>query len=109
MAEDVKKRVSSLFPRMDEVPAEADFAPGGGLYDKGTLYLVDGEVRRWTGKVSRALSAVCVSRGGTAAPREIGAAARLDKEAALEALKAAVRAWDHGRGKWPTMRVGERV
>ena len=33
----------------------------------------------------------------------------IDRDAGLAALAAAVTAWDHGRGAWPTMRVGERL
>jgi glyceraldehyde-3-phosphate dehydrogenase (NADP+) len=33
----------------------------------------------------------------------------MDEEAAIAGLNAAVRAWDHGRGSWPTMSVAARV
>jgi hypothetical protein len=49
---DVRSHLDSIFPRLEDVPASADFAPGGGVYADGTLYLVDGEVRRWTGETS---------------------------------------------------------
>src|SRR5690606_35572999 len=31
------------------------------------------------------------------------------EDAAMEALSVAVRAYDNGRGEWPTMSVGERI
>ena len=93
-------RLAQLFPTAEAIPASADFAPGGGSYGDGTLYLVDGEVRRWTGETSEVHSPVCVDGGR---PRSsaggMGAHAALTSEEALAALDAAVRAWDHGRGR----------
>ena len=109
MSDDVRKRVASLFPRQQDVPAEADFAPSGGRYGKGVEYLVDGEIRTWKGETSEVLSPVCIAGPSGLARRAMGPEARLTRDAALGALDAAARAWDHGRGVWPTMRVGERV
>jgi glyceraldehyde-3-phosphate dehydrogenase (NADP+) len=109
MADQVRRRVATLFPRMQDVPAEADFAPSGGLYAKGVDYLVDGEIRAWDGARGEVLSPVCIAGTSGIARRPIGPDARLSRDAALAALDAAVRAWDHGRGAWPTMRVGGRV
>ena len=106
---DVRSRLDSLFPRLEDVPAAADFAPGGGVYPDGTLYLVDGEVRRWTGETGEVTSPVCVAVDGRVERRRMGPHAALTREEALAALDAAVRAWDHGRGPWPTMSVGERI
>jgi glyceraldehyde-3-phosphate dehydrogenase (NADP+) len=106
---DVRPRLDALFPRIEDVPAAAEFAPGGGSHPDGTLYLVDGEVRRWTGATSEVTSPVCVIRDGRVERRRMGAHAALTKEEALAALDAAVRAWDHGRGRWPTMSVGTRI
>ncbi|HYW81789.1 MAG TPA: aldehyde dehydrogenase family protein [Spirochaetia bacterium] len=110
MEDDVRKRVAGLFPRLQDVPAEADFAPGGERYEKGVQYLVEGELRTWGGRTREALSAVCTTdKAGGVTQRPLGLEARLDKEAALGALEAARAAWDNGRGRWPTMRVGDRV
>jgi len=108
MTADVRTRVEGLFPRIEDVPAAADFAPGGGVYGDGTLYLVDGEVRRWAGEAQEVTSPVCVTRDGRTERRLLGRAASLTKEAALDALAAAVRAYDNGRGLWPTMTVAAR-
>ncbi len=106
---DVRRKVESLFPRRGDVPADMDFASGAGVYDKGTSYLIDGEIKTWNGSRGEVLSPVCTVDGGKPARRLIGPDARLDRAEALRALDAAVRAWDQGRGKWPTMRVGERA
>jgi glyceraldehyde-3-phosphate dehydrogenase (NADP+) len=102
--------IAEIFPTRDAVPEGADFAPGGGRYEKGLRYLVDGRVSTWTGTSAEALSAVCLRDGrGSVAQRPLGPEARLDRQTALAALDAARRAWDHGRGRWPTMKVGGRV
>ncbi len=109
-AEGIREKIAGMFPRSEDVPVEADFAPGAGRYEKGVDYLVDGKVRRWEGRTTEALSAICTRDGeGRVSQRPLGPEARLDREAALSALEAARRAWDHGRGRWPTMRVGDRV
>ena len=33
----------------------------------------------------------------------------MDQDAAMAGLNAAVRAWDYGRGEWPTMSVATRI
>ncbi|HEX7598640.1 MAG TPA: aldehyde dehydrogenase family protein, partial [Polyangia bacterium] len=106
---DVKARIDGLFPRIEDIPAAADFAPKGGTYPDGDLYLVDGEVRRWTGDSHEVTSPVCVTRDGATARRVLGRRATLSREEAQAALAAAVRAFDHGRGAWPTMKVGGRI
>ncbi|MCZ7649334.1 MAG: NADP-dependent glyceraldehyde-3-phosphate dehydrogenase [Planctomycetota bacterium] len=107
---DVRARIKNLFPKIFEVPGTHDFAPGGGLYEKGDLYLLDGEVKRWAGATAPVTSPVCVSeKDGPAAPRLIGRAATLTAEEAARAMQAAVRAYDRGRGKWPQMKVAERI
>ncbi len=109
MGIDVRARIGSLFPAADAVPPEADFAPGGGEYGKGVQYLIDGETLAWEGPCEAALSPVCVRGPGKTERRVIGPLARLTRAEAFKAMDAASRAWDHGRGKWPTMRVGGRV
>lgn len=68
-------------------------------------YLVGGELRRWTGPMQDISS--CVFVGGK--PQFLGRHPKLTEKEALEALDAAVRAYDSGRGPWPTMSVAERI
>ncbi len=106
---DVRSRIEALFPRIEDVPTGVDFAPAGGVYPHGELYLVDGEVRRWTGDSHAVTSPVCVAKDGRIERRLIGSHAALTRDEALSALAAAGRAYDHGRGPWPTMKVGARI
>jgi glyceraldehyde-3-phosphate dehydrogenase (NADP+) len=105
----VKARIEGLFPQIGDIPAAADFAPNGGTYPHGDLYLIDGEVRRWTGESQEVTSPVCVTRDGATARRLLGRHASLSRDEALSALAAATRAFDNGRGAWPTMKVGGRI
>ncbi|MBI5498085.1 MAG: aldehyde dehydrogenase family protein [Deltaproteobacteria bacterium] len=110
MTTSVDQRLAEMFPRRDSIPAEHDFPAGGGTYAGGRQYLVDGEVRTWSGAVEDVSSPVCLrADGGAPARRVLGPAAQLTRDEALAALAAADRAWDKGRGKWPTMRVQDRI
>jgi len=106
---DIRTRLSRLFPAWNAIPAEADFAPGGGTYPNGVLYLVDGEVRTWHGETQDVDSPVYVVRDGQTKRRLLGRCALLTRDAALEALDAGARAYDNGCGQWPTMKVAARV
>ncbi len=100
----VKQKIESMFPSRGEIPQQARYAESD-LYPHGDRYLIDGKVLRWTGASTDVRSPICVD-GERAL---IGRACSLGKAEALAALDAAVRAWDRGRGRWPTMRVAERI
>ncbi len=101
----MKNTIESLFPREEEIPQEccADFPI------RQDYYLVNGELRAWAGPSQDVLSPVWVKTGMTFARKLVGHFPLLDREAACEALDVAVRAYDNGRGAWPTMSVGERI
>ncbi|MCW8133088.1 MAG: NADP-dependent glyceraldehyde-3-phosphate dehydrogenase [Planctomycetota bacterium] len=107
--EHVKQKIETMFPAAADVPAAADFSPNGGLYEGGLLYLVDGQVKRWSGASETVLSPVCVTKNGETARRPMGPAAMLSTEAALDAMRAAVKAYDRGRGAWPRMKICDRL
>jgi glyceraldehyde-3-phosphate dehydrogenase (NADP+) len=70
---------------------------------------MDGELRSWTGPHQEVLSPVCVGVGEKLAPYRLGRYPLMTVEAASEALAAARRAYDHGRGTWPAMSVADRI
>jgi glyceraldehyde-3-phosphate dehydrogenase (NADP+) len=73
-------------------------------------YLLDGELHEWSGATQEVLTPIQTRlTDGTLAPRVIGSYPLLDEAESLKALDAAVRAYDHGRGEWPAMSVGERI
>lgn len=87
-------------------PADRD----PGLFAGGMRYLVGGKIREWKGPSMAVLSPVFQpAEGGALARRPLGPCALLDAAVAREALDAATRAWDKGRGKWPTASLAERI
>ena len=101
----MKQTIASLSTAEEEIPESYRIqAPIRQDY-----YLIDGELRHWDGPLQEVLSPVQVRKGDTTARKLIGRAPLLSVAAALESLDVAVRAYDNGRGTWPTMSVGERI
>ncbi len=101
----MKDTIESLFPREEDIPRDCQLdCPIHQDY-----YLVDGELRHWGGPLQEVLSPVWVKAGKSVARKLVGLYPLLTREAACEALDVAVRAYDNGRGVWPTMSVGERI
>jgi len=97
--------IPSLYPSAAAIPGEFDIPAPVSQED----YLVDGRSERWGGEMQTVVSPIQVDAGAGPAPRVIGSCPMLDEAAALAAVEAAGRAWDHGRGRWPTMRVDDRI
>src|SRR5690606_14664303 len=89
-----------------EIPEE--FAIHEELHQRE--YLCDGEMRSWTGPVSEVYSPICVPDAqGILQRKFIGTYPICTDKEALEALDAAVNAYDNGRGEWPTMSIDNRI
>ncbi len=63
-----------------------------------TTYLVDGQLKSWKGDVAQVYSPIRTLVNGAEEPVHLGSAPDLKKEQGLEALSAAKKAYDHGRG-----------
>lgn len=72
-----------------------------------TTYLVNGELREWTGATSKVFSTI--SSTDTYAPTLLGSIPDMGEKEALEALDAATGAYNRGQGAWPTMLVKDRI
>jgi glyceraldehyde-3-phosphate dehydrogenase (NADP+) len=72
-------------------------------------YLIDGRMINWQGEMSPVASPVCVKEGEAYKQEIIGSTPLLTSVEALNALDAAVRAYDQGHGTWPMMSVAERI
>lgn len=72
-------------------------------------YLVDGKLKTWEGSCQEVLSPIYTKVGGGFVQERIGSYPLLDQTAALGILEAAVKAYDNGKGIWPTMSVEERI
>lgn len=63
-------------------------------------YLIDGILRRWEGNLNPVLSPVYTKQNGALHQTLIGHTPLLTSKEALEALQAAVGAYDLGHGHW---------
>ncbi|MGB5553892.1 MAG: NADP-dependent glyceraldehyde-3-phosphate dehydrogenase [Flavobacteriaceae bacterium] len=70
-------------------------------------YLVDGELKQWNGKMTEVFSTI--SSTATFAPTLLGSTPDMGEVEALEALDAAMGAYNRGQGVWPTMHVKDRI
>ena len=95
----------------DLFPSDAQLPPGVRLpaYLEQREYLVGGELRVWPGDLNPVLSPVFVRTPEGLKQKAIGATPLLTSRESLDALAAAVKAYDLGRGVWPTLRVAERI
>jgi glyceraldehyde-3-phosphate dehydrogenase (NADP+) len=93
-------------------PLEADIASEHALPAPihQRTWLVNGELRTWSGTCKRVLSPVCVRLAdGKLRQLEIGSYPVMGEKESDEALDAAVAAYDSGRGEWPKMPVADRI
>lgn len=72
-----------------------------------TTYLVGGELKPWSGESSEVYSTI--SSTETYKPTLLGTIPTLGEKEALEAMDAAVNAYNRGQGLWPTMKVRHRI
>ena len=93
------------FPPLTELGPE--IALGGPVEQRE--YLIDGEIRRWSGPVADVLSPI--SEETPEGPRRvrIGSYPMFGEAEAMTAVDAAATAYDSGRGEWPTLPVVERI
>ncbi|WP_298763408.1 NADP-dependent glyceraldehyde-3-phosphate dehydrogenase [uncultured Polaribacter sp.] len=70
-------------------------------------YLVGGELKKWTGETAAVYSTI--SSTEKYKPTLLGTVPNLTGEEGIDALNAAVKAYDRGQGLWPTMRVEDRI
>jgi glyceraldehyde-3-phosphate dehydrogenase (NADP+) len=98
-------RLAAAFPNASQIPAE--FRVDARDYER--LYLLDGQLRTWEGPTADVSSPLCLRQNGQLGRPVIGRVPLMDEKTALAALDSALRAWDNGRGRWPTLSVGARI
>lgn len=72
-------------------------------------FLSNGEMISWTGQVNEVFSPICVKTKDGLKRKRIGSFPVCTEKESIEALDAAVQAYDNGRGEWPTMSVADRI
>ncbi|RYU58565.1 NADP-dependent glyceraldehyde-3-phosphate dehydrogenase [Methylolobus aquaticus] len=98
-------RFAGFFPREDDIPVPHRL--GVPLVQRD--YLCDGRLVAWPGPLQDVHSPVCIEAGVGPEPCLVGSYPLLTETEALEVLNAACRAYDNGRGLWPTLPIEERI
>ena len=98
-------RSASIFPPENTIPQKWRIASPM----EQSQYLCNGEIKEWTGPRQDVLSPICEAIHGSVQQKPIGSYPLLGEKQSLEALDAACKAYDDGRGAWPTMSVEERI
>ncbi|MDT0607727.1 NADP-dependent glyceraldehyde-3-phosphate dehydrogenase [Croceitalea rosinachiae] len=70
-------------------------------------YLVNGELKDWNGKTTEVISTI--SSTSDYKHTVLGSTPDMGEPEAMDALEAALGAYDKGKGVWPTMKVKDRV
>ncbi len=97
--------VTDIFPEENAIPEQ--YRLGAPIEQRE--FLINGELRTWDGKLNPVVSPVCVRKDGTLKQVVIGSTPLLTSKESLEALDAAVAAYDLGHGYWPTLSVTARI
>jgi len=101
----IADKVKNIFPAEKDIPKAAAAAT---LEQKE--YLLDGKLKRWRGPAQKVFSPVSVRLGKKGLERKyLGSYPLMTEKEALDALNAAVKAYDEGKGSWPTSTVEERI
>ncbi|MFY7910761.1 MAG: NADP-dependent glyceraldehyde-3-phosphate dehydrogenase [Emticicia sp.] len=100
----LQEKITAIFPEASQIPEQFQIQP---LHQKE--YLVGGEMRQWAGATQDVYSPIYVKNGEKFESVHIGSYPITSEKEAMEALEAALKAYDNGRGEWPTMSVSERI
>ena len=95
----------NIFPLLDQIPQQWKL---GGFIEQRE-YLVNGELKIWDGPMNEVVSPVSINSGNGNEKNIIGSTPLLTEKESLEALDAAVLAYNNGTGIWPTMSVIKRI
>ncbi len=99
------KILSDVFPEEGSVPEQ--FSVDGTIEQRE--YLLNGELKTWSGPLNPVVSPVYIKSGKALKQKVLGSTPLLTAKEAMDALDAAVRAYDLGRGSWPTRSVTGRI
>ena len=97
--------IKNIFPPASEIPAQWQL---NGFIEQRE-YLVNGELRIWDGPMNEIVSPVTINNGSGNEKNIIGSTPLLTEQQSLEALDAAVQAYNNGTGEWPTMSIIKRI
>ena len=73
-------------------------------------YLINGELRKWEGNTTEVYSVIKTpNKQGEIGPTFLGTVPDMGEKTALEAVDSANKAYNRGKGAWPTMSVADRL
>lgn len=101
----MKLELQNVFPSEDEIPS--DFMLPEEVNQRE--FLCDGEMITWHGEVNDVYSPICVKSAEGINRKRIGSYPLATVEESQKALDAAVKAYDYGKGEWPSMSVEQRI
>lgn len=97
--------LENIFPSLEQIPTQWQL----GGYIEQREYLINGELRTWDGPMNEVFSPITINNGSKKVKNNIGSTPLLTEKESLEALDAAVLAYNNGTGEWPTMSVKKRI
>jgi len=100
----LEEKIADIFPEDGRIPEQFQLEP---LHQKE--YLMGGQMIQWSGPAQEVHSPIYVKKGDSFESLLIGSYPIATEKEAMEALEAALKAYDNGRGEWPTMSVSERI
>jgi glyceraldehyde-3-phosphate dehydrogenase (NADP+) len=101
----IKEKINAMFPSEQDVPAEYRLTQE--IHQKELL--IDGKMIKWEGDSQLVYSPIYTYKNGQLEPKLLGSFPVAGEAEAKMALDAAVKAFDNGRGEWPTMSIAERI
>ena len=101
----MKIDISNVFPTTEQVPEL--YKLNSPIHQKE--FLIGGEIRRWDGTSIDVYSPVRYKNSKNGEPVHLGSFPSLTETESFMALDAAKKAYDNGRGVWPTLPVAERI
>jgi glyceraldehyde-3-phosphate dehydrogenase (NADP+) len=101
----IRPELAQIFSEEHEIPASCR----PPAVEDQREYLVGGFLRVWQGPLQEVYSPLPIRRRAQFQPRLLGRVPLLDLDCAQQALEAACRAYDQGRGFWPTCGWQERL
>ena len=99
------EQIEKIFVTEEEIPAE--YKLPSEINQK--TFLLNGEMVQWDGTVQEVYSPVCIRTNEGFKRKLIGTYPVCMQKEAMQALEAAVAAYNNGRGEWPTMSVSDRI
>ncbi|MBN1524497.1 MAG: NADP-dependent glyceraldehyde-3-phosphate dehydrogenase [Spirochaetales bacterium] len=100
----IKETIANIFPKATDIPKEYSIPE---IHQKE--YLCDGKLLDWSGAVQEVISPVCIKGEKGTLPKKMGSYPLCSEKEARAVLDAAVKAWDFGKGLWPTLPLEKRI